>query len=536
MARVLGGDRLECQVESGDRSITLAGSVEDIEPAIEGTDPVLASNKSLVSNAWAFTKFTYDKVNLPTQAEQEHAADLAKKYHSQAVWIADAAGDLGDETTDPRWCSGCLERHAHRKANRPFGHLPTYVCENCGTPTITCAGPGCNNMAVRGHRAVGIPRFCAEHRHEIPGFEKASRPMGNLSDYEEFLRYEATNLARVAKTAGAALAGIPVLAGLAFAAAPAIGGAVGTLLGGYSGAAATSYGLATLGGGSLAAGGLGMAGGTMVITVAGGAVGSALGASVANAYLREDKSFHIELLRDGGGIPVVISSGFLNEGSQGWGNWRRIVTERYPDSPVYRVHWGSKELKDLAGLGARGATGTSIIGGIGKAALRATRLGARRLGPLGAAFSLADLSKNPWYLARNRAEKTGVIIADLLARTDAESYVLIGHSLGARMMVNAAQSLGTKSDGPRLQSVHLPGAAIGAKSNWSSLADAVEDKVYNYHSSNDSTLKRFYRLGQLGEQAAGIIGLITDNGRIVNIDVSNVVPDHSAYLDNVTLA
>ena len=360
--------------------------------------------------------------------------------------------------------------------------------------------------------------------------------MGNLSDYEEFLRYEATNLARVAKTAGAALAGIPVLAGLAFAAAPAIGGAVGTLLGGYSGAAATSYGLATLGGGSLAAGGLGMAGGTMVITVAGGAVGSALGASVANAYLREDKSFHIELLRDGGGIPVVISSGFLNEGSQGWGNWRRIVTERYPDSPVYRVHWGSKELKDLAGLGARGATGTSIIGGIGKAALRATRLGARRLGPLGAAFSLADLSKNPWYLARNRAEKTGVIIADLLARTDAESYVLIGHSLGARMMVNAAQSLGTKSDGPRLQSVHLPGAAIGAKSNWSSLADAVEDKVYNYHSSNDSTLKRFYRLGQLGEQAAGIIGLITDNGRIVNIDVSNVVPDHSAYLDNVTLA
>ncbi|MFT6393308.1 MAG: hypothetical protein ACJA14_002838 [Ilumatobacter sp.] len=29
-------------------------------------------------------------------------------------------------------------------------------------------------MAVRKQGPVRLPRFCAEHRHEIPGFEKAS--------------------------------------------------------------------------------------------------------------------------------------------------------------------------------------------------------------------------------------------------------------------------------------------------------------------------------------------------------------------------
>ena len=45
---------------------------------------------------------------------------------------------------------------------------------------------------------------------------------------------------------------------------PVIGGYIGNLAG-FSGAAATSYGLAFLGGGSLAAGGFGMAGGSFVL-------------------------------------------------------------------------------------------------------------------------------------------------------------------------------------------------------------------------------------------------------------------------------
>lgn len=56
-------------------------------------------------------------------------------------------------------------------------------------------------------------------------------------------------------------------------AAPAIAGAYGTLVLGYSGAVATSAGMAALGGGSIAAGGLGMAGGAALITGVSGAAG-----------------------------------------------------------------------------------------------------------------------------------------------------------------------------------------------------------------------------------------------------------------------
>src|SRR5699024_7779034 len=122
--------------------------------------------------------------------------------------------------------------------------------------------------------------------------------------------------------------------------APAIGGAIGTL-GGLSGAAATSHGLALLGGGSLAAGGLGMAGGTAVVTATGTALGGAIGATTVTAYTKADKSFDVERLKDGDGPPVVIASGFLTEGDRGWGPWRRMVEGAYPTSPVYRVTWGA---------------------------------------------------------------------------------------------------------------------------------------------------------------------------------------------------
>ena len=192
----------------------------------------------------------------------------------------------------------------------------------------------------------------------------------------------------------------------------------------------------------------------MVVAALGGALGGVLGASVANAYLREDKSFHIELLQEGQGVPVVLCNGFLSEGATGWGEWPTIITRRFPDSPVYRVHWGAKELRDLGILAGFGAVKIAGPAALKQAALAATKAGAKELGPLAPALVAASLAKNPWHVAKDRADKTGIVVADLLARTKVSSYVLVGHSLGARAMVVAAQTLGTKPDGPRLEAVH----------------------------------------------------------------------------------
>lgn len=374
-----------------------------------------------------------------------------------------------------------------------------------------------------------MPRYCAEHRHEIPGFEKAHHKLDTLVDYPEFFEFDEPNLSRASKLVGGTLALVAVAAPAALVAAPAIGGAVGTLVGGYSGAAATSYGLALLGGGSLAAGGLGMAGGTVVVTALGAALGGALGASVTNAYVREDKSFHIEMLQGGPGVPVVVCNGFLSESGRGWGEWKKIVTTRYPDSPVYRVHWGAKELKDLGLLAGYGAVKVAVPAKLKEGALAANRLGGAKLGPLAPVLLAAGLAKNPWHVAKNRADKTGVVVADLLARTKTDSYVLVGHSLGARAMVVAAQTLGTKTDGPRIEAMHLTGAAVGATSDWTTLTARVDEAVYSYYSSHDSVLKYLYGVAMGGQKAAGLVGFTPAPPRLQNIDVSAQVERHSDY-------
>jgi len=51
-------------------------------------------------------------------------------------------------------------------------------------------------------------------------------------------------------------------------------------------------------------------------------------------------------------------------------------------------------------------------------------------------------------------------------------------SRSTRVMAVAAENLGTKPDGPRIKSVHLLGAAMGAKGYWETLSSAVDDAVY----------------------------------------------------------
>ncbi|MBE1513443.1 hypothetical protein [Nesterenkonia halotolerans] len=85
------------------------------------------------------------------------------------------------------------------------------------------------------------------------------------------------------KIALVSAAGLGLGALTAGLAAPVVGALFGSAVLGYSGAAATSAGLAALGGGSIAAGGFGMAGGAAVIAGAGGVAGS--GFLVASARM-----------------------------------------------------------------------------------------------------------------------------------------------------------------------------------------------------------------------------------------------------------
>jgi hypothetical protein len=508
------------------------GDLNQVTPEFTGAEN-LKRNRVLTGNLWAFGCAEKERRLTRNQGLREELEKRARCHSDLVRNVADLVDRVGLGTREG-WCSSCFERSQHRKADGSLS-LPTYVCDGCGAATLMCAAPRCQNMATRGFGAVRIPRYCAEHRHDLPSFAGGSARINDLSDFTDLLKFEKRNLAKTTKVAGTALVAAGAMTGVGLMAAPLIGGFIGTTIGGYTGAAATSYGLALLGGGSLATGGLGIAGGTAVVAAAGASLGGVIGAGLTGSYVSQDKSFMIEKLKDGSGIAVVVCSGFLTEGKLGWGDWERIITDRYPDSPVYRVHWGAEELRDLTAV-VSGNLGKIVAAiGVKRMALRASKEAAKKAGPIGGALIFVDLVQNPWWRARERANKTGAVVSDLIARTDMDEVVLVGHSLGARAMLCAAEALGTKDDAPKVREVHLLGAAVGAERDWSQLNGAVQRFAYNYHSREDKVLKFFYSLAQAGGKAAGGTGMATKQRRIKNVDVTRQVPHHSAYCRALSL-
>lgn len=529
-----GRDGFEATLTTDHGSVlTVAGAIESVEPDVSGDD-ALRRNPALVNSLWAYGMHEALHRRMRARAVRESHAKESARRGAEARIIGRMVDQVGQRSREA-WCSACFQRSEHVEVKGFSRPLKTYVCGTCGAPTARCAAPRCTNMANRRPRASAGPRYCAEHRHDIPSFAKLEQHFAGIDDYEQWLEYDKRNLARVTRVAGLSVIGGALLAPAALLAAPAIGGALGAMTG-LSGAAATSHGLAMLGGGAIAAGGLGMAGGTAVITVVGAGLGSAMGGVTAAAYVRADSSFRIERLREGSGSVVLLANGFLTENSNDkWAGWRHLVDERYPDNPVYRVHWGAKELKAF-GIMAGGALGkqaakTAVL----KLAGHANKKAAAGIPGLGFLLAGNELAANPWSVAKSRAAMTGTVLADLMARSNGQEFVLIGHSLGARVMVTAAQSLGTRGGAPKITAMHLLGAAVGAEGDWRTLIDAVDDRVYNYWSRNDFVLKYLYRTAQVGNRAAGQTGIRSRHRNISNRDVSAKVKTHADYFGGVRL-
>lgn len=528
-----GRDAFVCSLSTrAGAQLTLRASVAGTEPELSG-DPVLLGNPTIVTNVWAYGKHEAQYRRTRAAEKRKSHAKRAVKHKTSALAAARYAERLSGRSRSG-WCSGCFMESPHLVVKTP-ATTRLHLCESCGALTSVCRLPSCRHMATRRLDRIDAPGFCAEHRHEIPGFDKLNDGFNTIDESAEWLKFDSLNAAKLTKVAAVSVLGAGLLGPAALAAAPAIGGAAGAMTG-LTGAAATSHGLALFGGGSLAAGGLGMAGGTAVITAVGGALGGVIGATTTSAYVRSDPSFRIEKLRDGTGTPVLLASGFLTEKDDGWGGWRPVIDGLFPDAPVYRVFWGAKELKAIGVLLGMGAGQEAARLALVKWAARASKAGAGKVGPFGALLLGAGLAKNPWSVARSRAAMTGAILADLIARTETENFILVGHSLGARVMVTTAQALGTRDEAPRIDEVHLLGAAVGSKGEWRTLSSAVSGNVYNYWSSKDAVLKFLYRTVEGGRSAAGVRGFNSSFANIKDRSVTRQVSHHSAYFDAVKLA
>lgn len=517
---------------------TIGTKLDIIQTSPEEPDQIsgdlgLRNNRAIVRSIEAFANHEFLARRLRNEETRTSHRLQAAAFRETCLRLCEMVEGAAEQGPTG-WCSACFAKTTHRPIKGMSRPTPTFLCTGCGAPTTQCVAPRCDHFANRPLRRVAAPAFCAEHRHSVPGFEKLGDRLRSIDNYADWLEFEKPNLRRMTHVAlgvaGSAAAIVPA----AYLAAPAIGGAIGSFSG-LSGAAATSHGLATLGFGSLASGGLGMAGGTVVVTAVGSALGGTLGGVATSAYVSADDSFAIERLQDGTGTPVIFITGFMTEKDTEWEDWGSLIRARYPEAPIYRLRWGAKELAALTALLGGGVAKESVRQLLVKKALTATAEAVGKIGPLAAMFAAADLVSNPWSVAHARAGMTGAALADLIKRTD-QDYVLVGHSLGARVAVTAAQALGTNPDeAPRIESMHLLGAAVDDSGDWQSLNNAVSDTIWNYWSRNDKVLGLAYKAARVGGIAVGQAGFRSGFARIRDRDVSKQVPSHSAYVSNIKL-
>lgn len=426
------------------------------------------------------------------------------------------------------YCSHCFKLSTHTLEEQNYLRRNVYKCMSCKEHTVQCRR--CKNMARTSKKWDS--EFCAEHDGTIANFDTLDDKLEELTDYPALFRRKDLNYVKAGKIAGVALLGAAVVGPAALIAGPAIGGAVGVKILGYSGAVATKAGLAALGGGSLASGGAGMAGGMAVITATGTALGGTLGGVVSNSYFGEIEGFFIEQIQEGRGPSVIVIDGFLTQRKENPDDWLEAIRKIYPRNPCYYVRWESKRLAQIGNAVTLQIGKNGVAGALKGWTLSASKVAGSKLSPLTWTATIGGLASNPWSVAMIKAEMAGVLLADILSRTSSK-YILCGHSLGARVAHYTLQSLATKGTKPRVVDAHLMGGAVGNKrSDWLSASKAVSGKIYNYHSNKDEVLKYLYSAGTVFQSKPIGRYAISTMPKVENHDVSSFVAGHSLYKEN----
>lgn len=224
----------------------------------------------------------------------------------------------------------------------------------------------------------------------------------------------------------------------------------------------------------------------------------------------------------------------MTQGTDTLAPWLLGSQRRYPDNPLYAVSWESKRLASLGSLAASGAVSAGTWAVVRKFARRALSNAGI---PVAHLASFTEVVKNPWHVAMAKAAMTGILLADLIARTDhPDGFVLMGHSLGARVAYYALEALGTR-DGACVQDAYLLGGAVGRgdADAWELAAKGVAGRIYNFHSDNDQILQRMYKIANaFTSDPIGLGPIESSPGTISNVDVSDLVSGHTQYKPELT--
>lgn len=446
-----------------------------------------------------------------------------------------------------KYCSWCLEKTWHGLVEANSLTRDCYRCNHCKNFTLQCRFPGCDNMATFKPEKIQAKdqlellkqswasEFCAEHDGTISSFDTLNDTLDDISNFNQIYKSRKVNVVALTKTTGIAVATAGSLATGAWFAAPWAASALGAL--GVLGTAGTGTAISTLSGAALTSASLaaigpgGVVGGMTCISAAGAALGARKGAAIGAGYFGDINGFDIKKIKEGKGPSIIFINGFLTQSdviqqNQDEDTWLNSIKTVYPDNPCYILSWESSSLLEIGRLFA----GFSSVGG--KPALLKVLKGLSKKGA--SVFTIVDLIasivNNPWHKAVVKSEMTGVLLADIIARTlPSDGFILAGHSLGARVAYYTMAALSTLEGAPLIKRVYLLGGAVGNDDSWQSIAAAVEGEIYNVYSKNDDILRYAYTTASAFSSEPIGLGKIIYSNSVNNFNASNLVMGHREH-------
>lgn len=449
-----------------------------------------------------------------------------------------------------KYCSWCFQKTNHKLYEKNYITRNIYICENCLNHTLECRW--CDNMAMGKPNIDTINNLdrdfadtigdkwdnelCAEHDGTIASFKNLSMQLDDIKDFGKIFERNSLNLGRIGKISAITLGTAAVFTPVAFLSAPALASALGTagLLGAastgtaistLSGAALTSASLAAIGGGSMLTG-------TVFVAATGLALGGYKGAVIGNSYFGEIENFKIIKKNEGKtNHNIIYINGFLSQEEENFEDWIDNINEEFLDSACYGVTWESKNKYELGSSFTKDLSGKVAFEFAKKYAQRSSK------NPnilLKVVNSISDLISNPWHSAMVKSVMTGILIADLISRTKDQTFTLMGHSLGCRVIYYILETLGTRNK-KFIKDVYLLGGAVDRNDirGWEKAVESVQGKIYNCYSKNDNILKYLYKGANLKfSDPIGSGEIKFKSPHISNFDCSEIIDGHMKWKKN----
>ncbi|XP_075247755.1 transmembrane and coiled-coil domain-containing protein 4-like [Convolutriloba macropyga] len=156
-----------------------------------------------------------------------------------------------------------------------------------------------------------------------------------------------------------------------------------------------------------------------------------------------------------------------------------------------------------------------------------------------ALLGASSVIDNPWSVANSRSVQAGKELAEVLLTRQhgCRPVTLVGVSLGAKVIYQCLEEIHSRGLTPSqlgiIHNVVLVGAPCSGKpEDWARLAPLISGQVINAFSQGDWMLKFIYRSSSLRAKIAGL-GPIGLEPKVVNVDLTDVIPGHLDYLDHM---